>query len=198
MNASQGSYSALSARISRQARGSRLPTNGTIEITHRCPLACAHCYNNLPVGDREALRRELSTDELRRIIDEIADAGCLWLLFTGGEIFARKDFLEIYTHAEQRGLLVSLFTNGTQVTPAIADYLAIWRPFAIEITLYGRTRETYERLTGVPGSFDRCMRGIRPKCITSSLARCFPSACLIRSISPIRSAIVTSGVASFS
>ena len=105
--------------------------------------------------------RELSTDELRRIIDEIADAGCLWLLFTGGEIFARKDFLEIYTHAKQRGLLISLFTNGTQVTPAIADYLAVWRPFAIEITLYGRTRETYERLTGVPGSFDRCMRGIR-------------------------------------
>jgi radical SAM protein with 4Fe4S-binding SPASM domain len=161
VNADQGSYGALSARISRRARSSRLPTNGTIELTHRCPLACAHCYNNLPVGDREALRRELSTDELRRIIDEIADAGCLWLLFTGGEIFARQDFLEIYTHAKQRGLLVSLFTNGTQLTPAIADTLAIWRPFAIEITLYGRTRETYERLTGVPGSFDRCMRGIR-------------------------------------
>ncbi len=39
--------------------------------------------------------------------------------------------------------------------------LTEWRPFAVEITLYGRTRETYERLTGVPGSFDRCMRGIR-------------------------------------
>ena len=85
----------------------------------------------------------------------------MWLLFTGGEIFARKDFLDIYTHAKKRGLLITLFTNGTQITPAIADYLAAWRPFAIEITLYGRTRETYERLTRVPGSFDRCMRGIR-------------------------------------
>ena len=160
MSATPGGYAALSARLSRQARAGRLPTNGTIELTHRCPLACAHCYNNLPVGDVEARRRELDTAELRRIIDEIAEAGCLWLLFTGGEIFARKDFLEIYTHAKQRGLLVSLFTNGTQLTPAIADYLAVWRPFAIEITLYGRTRETYERLTGVPGSFDRCMRGI--------------------------------------
>ena len=46
------------------------------------------------------------------------------------------------------------------ITPAIADTLVEWPPFAIEITLYGRTRETYERLTGVPGSFDRCMRGI--------------------------------------
>ena len=56
---------------------------------------------------------------------------------------------------------MTLFTNGTQITEAIADTLVEWPPFAIEITLYGRTRETYERLTGVPGSFDRCMRGIR-------------------------------------
>ena len=100
-----------------------MPVNGTIEVTHRCPLECAHCYNNLPVGDADARRRELSAAELCRIIDEIADAGGLWLLFTGGEIFARKDFLEIYTHAKQRGLLITLFTNGTQITAAIADHL---------------------------------------------------------------------------
>ena len=161
MNAALRSYGDFSAQIYRRARGTRLPTNGTIELTHRCPLECAHCYNNLPVGDAAARRRELSTAEVFRIIDEIADAGCLWLLMTGGEIFARADFLEIYKHAKQRGLLVTLFTNGTQITAAIADELATWRPFAVEITLYGRTRETYERLTGVPGSFDRCMRGIR-------------------------------------
>jgi radical SAM protein with 4Fe4S-binding SPASM domain len=56
---------------------------------------------------------------------------------------------------------VTLFTNGTLITPPIADYLAEWRPFAIEITLYGRTRETYERVTGVPGSYDHCLRGIQ-------------------------------------
>jgi len=161
LNVSARSYRDFSAQLYKRARGSRLPTNGTIELTHRCPLECAHCYNNLPVGDREAQRRELDTAELCRIIDEMADAGCLWLLFTGGEIFARPDFLAIYTHAKRRGLLVTLFTNGTQITTEIADHLADWRPFAIEITLYGRTRETYERLTGVPGSFDRCMRGIR-------------------------------------
>jgi len=44
---------------------------------------------------------------------------------------------------------------------AIADHLVAWRPFAIEITLYGLTKETYERLTGIEGSYDRCMRGIR-------------------------------------
>jgi len=161
LNAVSRSYGDFSAQLYRRARGGRLPTNGTIELTHRCPLACAHCYNNLPVGDLEARRRELDTQEVCRIIDEMADAGCLWLLLTGGEIFARQDFMEIYLHAKRRGLLVTLFTNGTQITPQIADTLQQWRPFAIEITLYGRTRETYERLTGVPGSFDRCMRGIR-------------------------------------
>ena len=59
-----------------------------------------------------------------------------------------------------KGLLLTLFTNGTLLTPHIADVLAEWRPFNIEITLYGRTQETYERVTGIPGSHARCMRGI--------------------------------------
>lgn len=160
MNAVELSYGAFSSALHRNARGKRLPVNGTIEVTHRCPLNCAHCYNNLPVGDAQARQGELTAAEYFRIIDEIADAGGLWLLFTGGEIFARADFLEIYTHAKQRGFLVTLFTNGTQVTAAIADYLKEWPPFAIEITLYGGTRETYERVTGIPGSYDRCIRGI--------------------------------------
>jgi radical SAM protein with 4Fe4S-binding SPASM domain len=94
------------------------------------------------------------------LLDEITEAGCLWLLYTGGEILARKDFLEIYTHAKQKGLLITLFTNGTLITPRVADQLVEWRPFAIEITLYGRTKETYERLTEIPGSYEQCMRGI--------------------------------------
>ena len=57
-------------------------------------------------------------------------------------------------------MLISLFTNGTLITPQIADYLAEWRPWSIEISLYGRTQETYELVTGVPGSYARCMRGI--------------------------------------
>ncbi|HVX97878.1 MAG TPA: radical SAM protein [Polyangia bacterium] len=155
------SYGAWSSGIHGRARGRRLPINATLEVTHRCPLACAHCYNNLPVGDRDARARELSTDELRSVIDGLADAGALWLLFTGGEIFARADFLELYKHAKGRGFLITLFTNATQITESIADTLVEWPPFAVEITLYGRTRETYERVTGVPGSYDRCIRGIR-------------------------------------
>ena len=80
---------------------------------------------------------------------------------TNAEIFARRDFLDIYTYARKKGFLITLFTNGTLVTAPIADHLARWRPFAIEITLYGHTKETYERLTGIPGSYEKCMRGIR-------------------------------------
>jgi radical SAM protein with 4Fe4S-binding SPASM domain len=113
------------------------------------------------MADMEARRRELSKAEYFKLLDDLSEMGVLWLLFTGGEIFARKDFLEIYTHAKRRGFLITLFTNGTVINEAIADYLLEWPPFAIEITLYGRTRETYEALTAVPGSYDRCLRGIR-------------------------------------
>jgi radical SAM protein with 4Fe4S-binding SPASM domain len=95
------------------------------------------------------------------MLDELVEMGCFWILYTGGEIFARKDFLEIYTYAKKKGFLITLFTNGTIMTEEIADYLTEWPPFAIEITLYGRTRETYEALTAIPGSYDRCMRGIK-------------------------------------
>jgi radical SAM protein with 4Fe4S-binding SPASM domain len=94
------------------------------------------------------------------VLDQIADAGCLWLQITGGEPFLRPDFLDIYTYAKQKGFLITLFTNGTMITPEIADYLAEWPPFSIEITLYGHTQETYERVTRIPGSHARCRRGV--------------------------------------
>src|SRR5438270_625364 len=138
-----------------------MPLQVSIEVTRRCPLECLHCYNNLPMSDMEAKGRELSKEEHFRMLDELVEMGCFWLLYTGGEIFARKDFLEIYTYAKKKGFLITLFTNGTLINEAIADYLAEWPPFSIEITLYGRTRETYEALTAISGSYDRCLRGIR-------------------------------------
>ena len=154
-------YADWTIGIHRRSVINRVPVGGSIEVTHRCNNKCVHCYNNLPLNHKEARRKELTYEEHCRILDEIAELGCLWLLFTGGEIFARKDFLDIYTYAKQKGLLVTLFTNGTLITSEIADYLMQWRPFNIEITLYGSTRKTYEQVTGVRGSFDRCMRGIR-------------------------------------
>jgi radical SAM protein with 4Fe4S-binding SPASM domain len=155
------SYADLALGLYRRLGNRRLPIQGTIDLTWRCNLACPHCYNRLPLHDRSALRTELTYEEHCRILDEISDAGCLWLLLTGGEIFVRKDFRRIYTYAKQKGLLITLFTNGTLITPDLADFLKEWPPFSIEITLYGRTRMTYERVTAVPGSYGRCMNGIR-------------------------------------
>jgi radical SAM protein with 4Fe4S-binding SPASM domain len=157
----QVSYGEFSANLHQRQSGERVPLQVSIEVTRRCPLECQHCYNNLPMGDLEAKSREMTKEEHFRVLDELVEMGCFWILYTGGEIFARKDFLEIYTYAKKKGFLITLFTNGTIITEQIADYLAEWPPFAIEITLYGRTRETYEALTMIPGSYDRCLRGIR-------------------------------------
>jgi len=157
----QLSYGEFSADLHKRQGDERVPLQVSIEVTRRCPLECLHCYNNLPMGDLDAKQREMTKEEHFRVLDELVEMGCFWILYTGGEIFARKDFLEIYTYAKKRGFLITLFTNGTIINEQIADYLKEWPPFAIEITLYGRTRETYEALTMIPGSYDRCLRGIK-------------------------------------
>ena len=155
------SYSEFSLALHEKFTNQRVPIDATLEITRRCPLECQHCYNNLSMGDLEARNRELTKEEYFKLLADLADMDVIWLLFTGGDIFARKDFLEIYAFAKQKGFLITLFTNGTLISEQIADYLREFPPFSIEITLYGRTKQTYEALTQRPGSYDRCMRGIQ-------------------------------------
>ena len=154
-------YASWTMRLKRQVGDRRVPLGGTLELTHRCNNRCRHCFNNLRSDDAPALGRELSTCEVARILDEAAALGCVWVLLTGGETLLRPDFRDIYDHARGLGLLVTLFTNWTLVTPELADHLDRQRPFSVEITLYGATRETYERVTANPGSYDACLRGIR-------------------------------------
>lgn len=153
-------YGEFSGLVHEKFAGKRAPMDVSIEVTRRCPLDCLHCYNNLPMGDQAARAEELTLEEHVKLLDELVAAGTFWILYSGGEIFARKDFLDIYTAAKKRGFLVTLFTNGTLINERIANYLAEYRPFAIEITLYGATKETYDALTQIPGSYERCMRGI--------------------------------------
>ncbi|HWZ83225.1 MAG TPA: radical SAM protein [Terriglobales bacterium] len=153
-------YGAFSQSLHQRHAGQRAPLEVSIEMTRRCPLECKHCYNNLPMGDLAARNRELSKEEHFGLLDQLVEMGAFWLLYTGGEIFARKDFLEIYTYAKQKGFLITLFTNGILINERIADYLVEYPPFGIEITLYGHTKKTYEALTGIPGSYERCLRGI--------------------------------------
>jgi radical SAM protein with 4Fe4S-binding SPASM domain len=139
----------------------RIPVEGTIETTFRCNLNCVHCYVNEPAGSKEIAGRELSLGRLKQLVDEVVAEGCLFVLFTGGEILVRPDFPELYLYARSKGLLATIFTNGTLITDRIADLFAEHTPETIEITLYGMTKETYERVTRVPGSYEKCIAGIR-------------------------------------
>lgn len=140
--------------------GRRELLSATLGLTDRCNLRCVHCFVHEPDRDREIKDRELSTAQWMDILDQLAEMGCLSLLITGGEPLLRDDFVEIYSHAKRRGFLITLFTNGTLLTPELVELLASWYPRAIEVTLYGLTRETYGEVTGNPAAFERCMRGV--------------------------------------
>jgi len=131
-----------------------------LEVTARCNLNCRHCYINLPAGDRVARDKELSVQEIDRIAQEAASLGALWCLVTGGEPLLREDFFEIYLALKRRGLLLLLFTNATAVTPEHVRLFKNYPPRDIEVTVYGVTRETYERVTRRPGSFAGFMQGL--------------------------------------
>jgi MoaA/NifB/PqqE/SkfB family radical SAM enzyme len=154
------SEQAYASRLLARLQGERYPYAGQWELTCRCNLECVMCYTD-PFNKPERIRQELGTDEIRRILDELCEAGCLELCFTGGEPFARPDFLEIYTYAKRKGFRLTLFTNGTLITPRVADCLAAFRPEKIEISFHGLTPESFDAITGGPGSFERCLSGIR-------------------------------------
>lgn len=134
----------------------RIPLCGSIDLTNRCNLECVHCYLR-GRGDGE----EMSTAEVTGYIDQAVDAGCLFLLLTGGEPLARKDFRKIYEHAKRAGLLVSIFTNGTLIDEKMADFLAGFPPHTVEISIYGSRPGVHDGITGVTGSFEQTMRGCR-------------------------------------
>jgi radical SAM protein with 4Fe4S-binding SPASM domain len=139
----------------------RIPFLFELEITARCNLNCRHCYINLPAADRTAASRELSLAEIRDIVDEAVSLGALWCLVTGGEPLVRDDFLEIYLYLKRKGLLVTVFTNATLVSKEHIDLLKRFPPRDIEVSVYGVSAETYERITRRPGSFAAFQRGLR-------------------------------------
>ncbi len=137
----------------------RFPYSCQWEITCRCNLHCVMCYTDC-FNRPDAIRQELSTAEIFRIMDELAEAGTLELCLTGGEPLARPDFFQLYEHAIRCGFLVTVFSNGTLITEAHADRFAALRPHRIEISLHGITRETFEQITQGQGSYDRCLQAI--------------------------------------
>lgn len=149
-------YDTLSSALRNKSTLSNIPISGNFEITSICNLRCVHCY----VRDTYNTN-ELSFEEICDILDQIADAGCLWLLITGGEPLVRRDFTQIYQYAKKKGFIIFVLSNGTLITPDIADLFAEQPPFLLDVTMYGYSAETYEKMTGVPGSFEKFMKGIK-------------------------------------
>lgn len=132
-----------------------------LEVTARCNLDCRHCYINLPERDRAAQGRELTLPEIGCIADQAIELGTVWVLLTGGEPLLRPDFPDLYMLLKRKGLLVSVFTNGTLVHRKHVDLFRCYPPRDIEVTVYGVTAETYETVTRRSGSFAAFLRGLR-------------------------------------
>jgi len=153
-------YADFFGQVSERLGSQRALQQVTITLTERCNLRCAHCFIHDASRDRELLATELSSQQWFGVFDQLADAGCIGLLLTGGEPLLRADFAELYQYAKRKGFLITLFTNGTLLTADLVALLQEWYPLSLEISLYGITPETYEGVTGVPGSFERCIHGI--------------------------------------
>jgi radical SAM protein with 4Fe4S-binding SPASM domain len=130
-----------------------------LELTARCNNDCRHCYINLPAGDEDARKKELSIEEIASIADQAIELGVIWVLLSGGEPLLRDDFEDIYLMLKRKGLLVSVFTNATLIGEKHIALFRKYPPRDIEVTVYGVTEHTYERVTGRPGSFRAFLRG---------------------------------------
>jgi radical SAM protein with 4Fe4S-binding SPASM domain len=132
-----------------------VPAFVTAELTRRCPLVCRHCY--LPeTRGRAAAAPELNTAAWKRILEDIAGAGGLYLAFTGGEPLLRPDLPELCAFARGLRFDVRVFSSGHGLTPELAAALAAAGISAFEISVYGRPG-THETITGSSGSFGRSL-----------------------------------------
>ena len=129
------------------------------EITYRCNESCVHCFNpgaSHAEGQRAKRKTdELSRDEWTRLLDEMSQVGVFRLLLTGGEVALRKDFFDIVGAARQRGFSVTVFTNGTLFNEAEVERLAGLYPHRVELSLYSSDPEVHDRITRLPGSFEK-------------------------------------------
>jgi len=127
------------------------------EVTTACNLGCRHCH----ASGGKPMPGELSTEEGKRLLEEIASIDEFRLLvFTGGEPLVRPDILELIEYASNLGLEPKIATNATLITPQIARRFKDAGDCDVAIGLDGASARVHELIRGVPGSFDRTMRGI--------------------------------------
>lgn len=160
----------LQDKIYKKAEKAKIPLAVHFDLTFRCNLHCIHCY--LPKRDRypsssykselkERNRAELNKEEVFSVLDQLAQCGALFLNFSGGEIFLRRDILDIIEYARKKKFSVSLMTTGTiRFNEKIVDRLASIGIQVVDISLYGTEPEVHEAVTKTSGSFHKTIEAI--------------------------------------
>ncbi|RJR21285.1 MAG: radical SAM protein [Nitrospiraceae bacterium] len=126
------------------------------ELTHRCNMACSHCY-----CVRRDDKKELTTEEIMSVIDELAALQSLYITFSGGEILTRKDFFTIARYSRSKGFALRLLTNGTFISSEMADEIKQLNPLSVEMSVYAADPEIHDSITGTKGSFKKTMRAFQ-------------------------------------
>ncbi|MBV9761936.1 MAG: PqqD family peptide modification chaperone [Acidobacteriaceae bacterium] len=126
-----------------------------LDLLIPCNLRCRHCY--LDFSETEVV----PLAEVYSRMDQLAEHGCPEIVLTGGEIFLRRDLLDIVAYAQSKGFLFDLYTNGNFIDERKADALARHLVSTVQISVYGTTAAIHESITRKPGTFNKSIRAAR-------------------------------------
>ena len=147
--------SALVAEMSNKALKLNIPLSVQLDLTYRCNERCIHCY--LDHHDHG----EMTTAEIKDLLDQMAEAGVFYLTISGGEILMRRDFFEILEHARLRTFCIKLKTNGILIRTKEADRIKALGVETVQISIYSHIPEVHDAITKLPGSLKQSIEAIR-------------------------------------
>jgi radical SAM protein with 4Fe4S-binding SPASM domain len=127
------------------------------ELTRNCNLKCRHC--RAEAGDH--YEKELSTTEIRSIIDNISSYASPLVILTGGEPLFRNDIFEIADYLKSKQLPVALATNGTLINNSIAEKILAHNIRRVSVSIDGASSESHDKFRGIPGCFDQTLAAIK-------------------------------------
>ncbi len=147
--------SGLALEMAAKALKLNIPLSVQLDLTYRCNERCVHCY--LDHDDHG----EMTTAEIKDLLDQMADAGVFYLTLSGGEILMRRDFFQILEHARLRTFCVKLKTNGVMIRAKEAKRLRALGVESIQISIYSHRPEVHDAITKVPGSLRNSIEAVR-------------------------------------
>jgi radical SAM protein with 4Fe4S-binding SPASM domain len=151
----QGDRMSLVVEMAAKALKLNIPLSVQLDLTYRCNERCVHCY--LDHDDHG----EMTTAEIKDLLDQMADAGVFYLTISGGEILMRRDFFEILEHARLRTFCIKLKTNGVLIREMEAARLRELGVESVQISIYSHRPEVHDAITKMPGSLRQSIDAVR-------------------------------------